>query len=123
MQLEKADDVRRLAEEINTKASLGLDLSKVIFLRSQRSKTTAIARTLGLPPQWRYVFGEDKIYIIEVISEKFDKLTCHQKIYVVVHELLHIPSGMKGGLRNHTYREFRNIRKIIKEKGLDEICW
>jgi predicted metallopeptidase len=114
LELEKAEDVKKLALSINKEANMGIDLNKVVFLRSRNSKTSAIARTLTLPPQWRYVLGDDVLYIIEVISEKYDKLECSDKIFVITHELMHIPRTMKG-LRNHNYKGFKQIRKISKE--------
>ncbi|MDT7901975.1 MAG: putative metallopeptidase [Acidianus sp.] len=114
LELEKAEDVKKLALRINKEANMGIDLNKVVFLRSRNSKTSAIARTLTLPPQWRYVLGDDVLYIIEVVSEKYDKLECSDKIFVITHELMHIPRTMKG-LRNHNYKGFKQIRKISKE--------
>ncbi len=120
MDLERAEDVRALAEEINRKVNLGLELSKVEFLRSKGARTTAVARTLSLPPQWRFVLGEDKLYIVEVISEKFDTLECVDKAFVILHELLHIPRKMGGGLRNHNSKEFKRVRKLMVK--LSDIC-
>jgi len=114
LKLEKAEDVKKLALRINKEANMGIDLNKVVFLRSRNSKTSAIARTLTLPPQWRYVLGDNVLYIIEVVSEKYDKLECSDKIFVITHELMHIPRTMKG-LRNHNYKGFKQIRKISKE--------
>jgi predicted metallopeptidase len=120
LELEKAEDVKKLALRINKEANMGIDLNKVVFLRSRNSKTTAIARTLTLPPQWRYVLGEDILYIVEVVSEKFDDLECNDKIFVITHELMHIPRTMKG-LRNHNYKGFKQIRRISKELA-KELC-
>ncbi len=120
LKLEKADDVKELAIKINKETGMEINLDKVAFLRSKNSKTTAIARTLTLPPQWRYILGDDVLYIIEVISEKYDKLECSDKIFVITHELMHIPKTMKG-LRNHNYKGFKQIRKISKELA-KELC-
>ncbi|BFH74167.1 putative metallopeptidase [Sulfurisphaera javensis] len=121
MKFEYAEDVRKLAEIINEKFNLGLDLTKVIFIRSQGSKTRAIARTLMLPSQWRFVLSPNILYIIEVISEKYDKLSCEEKAYVTLHELTHIPRTMKGGLRNHSHSQFKKLKKP-PYKELKEIC-
>ncbi|WP_240931163.1 putative metallopeptidase [Acidianus sulfidivorans] len=114
IELEEANDVMELAKEINKRINMNINLDKIEFLRSRNAKTTAIARTLVLPRQWRYVLGENKIYIIEVISEKYDRLTCEQKVYVVIHELMHIPYTMRG-LRNHNYKGFKQIKRLSKE--------
>ncbi|EWG07105.1 MAG: metallopeptidase-like protein [Candidatus Aramenus sulfurataquae] len=120
MDLEKAEDVRRLAEEINRRVGLGLDLTRVEFLRSRGARTKAVARTLSLPPQWRFVIGEEKVYIVEVISEKFDPLECVDRAFVVLHELLHIPKRMGGGLRSHNSKEFKRVGRLMRK--LDNIC-
>jgi len=121
MEFEKAEDVRLMAEKINERFQLKLDLSKVVFIRSHGSKSRAIARTLMLPSQWRFVLSPSTIYIVEVLSEKFDKLSCEEKVYVILHELTHIPTAMKGGLRNHDHPNFKKLRKTPK-KELSEVC-
>ena len=120
LKLEFAEDVRELAEKLNAVMDLGLDLSKVAFIRTRNSRSRAYARTFALPSQWRFVLNPKVIYVVEVISEKFDKLDCEDKLTVVLHELLHIPKSMSGGLRNHSYRGFREIRKY-REK-LRALC-
>ncbi|QKR00061.1 metallopeptidase [Metallosphaera tengchongensis] len=122
MKFELAPDVKKTAETVNLKLDLGLDLERVEFIRSFGSRSRAYARTLALPSQWRYILDSRKIYIVEVISEKFDRLTCEDRVYIVVHELMHIPNGMRGGLRNHSYAGFRRIRhltrKVLSEQEL-----
>ena len=120
LKLEFAEDVRELAERVNAVMNLGLDLSRVAFIRTRNSKSRAYARTFALPSQWRFVLNPQVIYIVEVVSEKYDPLTCVDKAFVVLHELLHIPRSMSGGLRNHSYRGFREIRKF-REK-LKALC-
>jgi len=120
LELEFADDVRKLAERINEALGLGLDLGKVAFIRSRGSKSKAIARALALPSQWRFVLKPQVIYVVEVLSEKFDSMSCLDKMEVVLHELLHIPKSMSGGLRGHNYSEFRRIKKY--RRALQELC-
>jgi predicted metallopeptidase len=40
-------------------------------------------------------------YIIEVISEEYDRLQQTEKERVVIHELMHIPSRFSGGFVPH----------------------
>ena len=51
-------------------------------------------------------------YLIEVISERYDKLSQSDKERVLIHELLHIPTRFSGGFRPH--RGFINKRILDK---------
>lgn len=112
-----------MASFLNDSLGIGLDLQKIEFIRSYGSRSRAYARTFSLPSQWRYVLDTDKLYVIEVISERFDRLSCEDKAYVVTHELMHIPSKMTGGLRNHSYPGFRRIRALLRRVNLPtDVC-
>jgi predicted metallopeptidase len=125
LRFEFADDVRKMAELINERLNLGLDLNRIAFIRTRGSKSRAIARTFALPSQWRFVMQPRYLYIIEVISERFDRMSCEDKLETVLHELMHVPRSMSGGLRGHNYAGFRAIRRYRPTlssfcDGLDE---
>lgn len=84
--------------------SLGLshiDPTRVFIIRSRGSRSRALARIYSLPSAWRFALGIRPVYLIEVISERFDRLGPREKVAVIIHELLHIPAGFTGGLRPH----------------------
>ena len=110
-----ADDVKDLARnivEVLNDYFNHIDLSRVFFIRSTGSRTSAIARIHALPTIWRYVLSLKPMYIIEIISERFDKLSEEDKVKTIIHELLHIPARFSGGLRPHG----RYVNREIVEK-------
>ncbi len=101
---EEAGDVRELARRIVDALNDELGyilLDRIYFIRSRGSRSRALARIHALDSAWRYVLGTGPLYIIEVLSENYDGLTCREKTRVIIHELLHIPRGFTGGLRPH----------------------
>ncbi len=95
-----------LGEKVNEIISkLGLshiDTSRVICVRSRGSKSRSIlARIHTLPRIMQEAFGIRSHYIIEIISENFDRLEEEEKTKTIIHELLHIPKSFAGGFRHH----------------------
>jgi len=69
-----------------------------------------------MPSIWQEALGIGAFYAIEVISERFDKLSEEDKDRVLIHELLHIPRRFSGGLVPH-----RCFGKVINEKRVNEV--
>lgn len=99
----EAPDVKKLADEIIDK----LDLFHVVpqFVFCFRSIGTAservVARIHGLNRIWQEALNLSPSYAIEVISERYDKLSQVEKEKTIIHELLHVPKGFTGGFRPH----------------------
>jgi len=127
----KAEDIKQIAEEIITKLKWNhILLEHVAFIRSTGSKarqTIARCHALGKAMQ----IGMDRtkgFYLIEVISEKFDKLPTDEQTKVIIHELMHIPKSFGGGFIHHnkvhdvsvehTYNHYLNLKK-----NDDKIKW
>lgn len=105
MDWEPAEDIRRSIINILRKTSLDhIDPARVFIFRSHGSKARAYARIWALPRIWQKALHTSPGYCIEVIAEKFDKLTRVKQIKVIIHELLHIPKNFSGNLAQHKGR-------------------
>jgi predicted metallopeptidase len=103
IQYVEAPDVKKLVDEIVD----SLDLFHIVpqFLYCYRSRGSEskriIARIHGLGKMWQEALRRPPTYVIEVISEQYDKLSREEKERTLIHELLHIPKGFSGGFRPH----------------------
>lgn len=92
------------------------DLSRIACVRSSGSKARrTLARCHALPRVMQLALGVRAHYVIEVIEENFGPLSDEEKIKTIIHELMHIPQGMKGGFRYHDFVCSRNIRKMYEQ--------
>ncbi|MBI4066940.1 metallopeptidase [Candidatus Gottesmanbacteria bacterium] len=87
-------------------------------MRSSGSSSRAIARIWSLPRVWREVLKLRPQYIIEVVSERFDRLSEDQKQRTLIHELMHIPKNFSGSLVSHRGRyhriDGRSVDKLFR---------
>jgi predicted metallopeptidase len=102
---------------------------QIYCVRSRGSKATrTLARIHGLNRIWQQAIGMEPTYIIEVIHEMFDFYPKQAQDRTLIHELMHIPKGFKGGFRhhkNHVTKEnvdiwYRRYRQKRKDLGLDK---
>ena len=117
MRYEIDSDLKSVATDVISKLNLDyIKADKLVFLRSHGSKSKrTIARIHGLPKIMQVAMQSKAFYVIEIISENFDNLKHEDKIKTVIHELMHIPKGFKGGFRNH--RNFvtrKNVENAYK---------
>ncbi len=84
---------------------LGFDhipLERVACVKSKGTKTKrVIARIHALGKVMQLGMRQKPFYVIELISERFDKQPREQQIKTLIHELLHIPHSFGGGFRHH----------------------
>jgi len=117
-----APDVKRLANEIAD----SLDFFHVVpqFVFCVRSKGSASERTIarihGFGRIWQETLNLPPSYVIEVISERYDRLTEEEKEKTIIHELLHIPKGFSGGFRPHRgyidHEIVENLHRTFKKQ-------
>jgi predicted metallopeptidase len=100
---EPAPELGKLAFDIVGKLGMyHIDTRRVAFVRSRGSKAArTIARIHGTPKVLQVATGTKAFYVIEVISERFDRLGRDEQVKTIIHELMHIPHNFGGGFRGH----------------------
>lgn len=113
---EEAVDIRRIAEEVVRTLNLKhIQLENITFLRSRGSSSRGtIARCHALSKFLQMGLKRKGFYLVEVISERFDRMSEDEKAKVVIHELMHIPWSFGGGFKHHDYVCERNVDKLFK---------
>jgi len=111
----EAPDVKALLDEIMDCLDLFHIVPQFVYCyRSTGSESEhIIARIHGLGRIWQEALRRPPTYVIEVISERYDKLNETEKERTLIHELLHIPKGFSGGFRPH--------KGYISKKRVDEL--
>ena len=110
-----APDIEQQAIRIAEKTGIKHDFSRIKFLRSTGSQSRrTLARCHAMPRVLQAALGMKAHYVIEVISEQFDKMSEEHKTKTIIHELLHVPKSMGGGFRHHDYVCNKNIEKMYK---------
>ena len=101
---QKAEDIEKIAREIVDLLGWShILLDDVAFLRSFGSSARrTIARCHALGKAMQLGMGRTRgFYLIEAISEQFDRLPQDERIKVIIHELMHIPKTFGGGFIHH----------------------
>ena len=114
----EAPDVKQLVDKIVDKLDLSHVVTQSVYCyRSKGSKSKRIiARIHGFGKIWQKTLGLPPAYVIEVLSERYDKLSQEDKEKTVIHELMHIPRGFKGGFRPHKgYVSRQQVESMYKE--------
>ena len=105
---------------------------RLVCVRSHGSSSSnTVARCHALSRIWQKALNIKAVYIIEVISERFDRLSEEEKTKTLIHELMHIPKSFGGGFIHHNMVNDRNIDKLYRmlvenerlKKDKDKISW
>ena len=115
MEWQNADDVQKdLADIIKHIDLPHINLNRIYCYRTTGSKTRAYARTWSFPKIFQRALSIEPAYVIEVLSQHYDKLDTDKKKKVLIHELLHIPKNFSGALLPHRTRS-RNINSLANQ--------
>ena len=88
-----------------------VDLERIAVVESKGSKARrVIARIHSLGKVMQLGMQQKSFYVIELITENFNKQGEEEKTKTIIHELLHIPHGFGGGFRHH--RGFVNAHTV-----------
>lgn len=114
----EAVDAKKMIDEIAEALDLFHVVPQFVFcVRSRGSKSKrTIARIHGLGRIWQEVLNLPSAYVIELISERYDKLSEAEKEKTIIHELLHIPQGFSGGFRPHKGYIDRRTVELLHRK-------
>jgi predicted metallopeptidase len=121
MRYEQAPDVEAQVAELT--AALGfahIDVSRVRCVRSYGSKSRrTLARCHALPRILQMAMALRAHYVIELVTEHYDRLPPEEQIKTLIHELLHIPKsfsrGGGGGFRHHHVVNRRAVERCYRQ--------
>lgn len=115
MNWQKAHDVKQDIIDILKIIDLPYIRPERIFCyRTAGSKARAYARTWSMPKIFQDALGITPAYVIEVLSNHYDKLDDDARKKVLIHELLHIPKNFSGALLPHHTRS-RNLHQVANK--------
>jgi len=116
MKYEFSPEIHEKAKEIIEKLGLvHIQIENIACIKSYGSKSRAIARCHALGKIMQKALDRKAFYVLEFLSEKFDKLDEENKIKTIIHELMHIPKSFGGGFKHHNYVTERNVNKLYQE--------
>jgi len=121
---ELAEDIgAKISDILRTLRMTHVDESRVACVRSIGSNSRrTIARCHGLSRIMQLALNQKPHYVIEVVSERFDKLSKEEQTKILIHELMHIPQSFGGGFRTHkpyvTQKMVeRMYRKFVRDRA------
>ena len=112
--------VRKIIEDLSLHY---IDSSRIRCVKSYQSKSLKTHARIHTASRAFFVgVGMPPIYVIEFISDNFDKLSEEEKIKVIIHELLHIPRSFSGGLVTHGRLDFEEECERLYKFLLGKNC-
>jgi len=127
MKYEYAFDIQRKAENICKVLFPHINTERIKCFRGYGSSTrNTLARCHALGKIMQKALNIRAFYVLEFLSERFDKLNDEEQMKIIIHELMHIPKTFGGGFKHHDFVTEKNVVKYYKEyksKTKDEILF
>jgi len=130
MKYEFAPDLQQKAKEISKLLFPHIVVERIKCFRSYGSSSrNTIARCHALGKIMQKAIGIEAYYVLEFLSEKFDKLNEKEKLKIIIHELMHIPKTFGGGFKHHDHVSDENINLHyntyvnLKKENTKNINW
>src|SRR4030042_1199477 len=79
------------------------------------SSRGTIARCHALNKIMQKAIGIKAVYVLEFLTERFEKMDNEEKLKVIIHELMHIPKSFGGGFKHHNFVTERNVNRCYAE--------
>jgi len=118
MKYEIDQESQEIAKDVIDKLNFcHVDIERIVLMKSHGSKSKrTLARIHGLSKVMQKAMHIKAVYVIELISENFDKLDREEKIKTIIHEIMHIPKCFGGGFRQHKpYVTSKTVEKAFNE--------
>ena len=116
MKYEFALDIQEKAEEISRLLFPHVIIERIRCFRSYGSSSKyTIARCHSIGKIMQKALDTKAHYVLEFISENFDKLDNEEKLKTIVHELMHIPKTFGGGFKHHDFVCEKNVNFFAKK--------
>jgi len=115
---EMAPDIESKLKRISRRLKMDyIDLDRVKGVRSYGSTGKGvIARCHALPKVMQLALGIDAHYVVEILTENYNRLSEEEQIKILIHELMHIPETFGGGFRMHRdHVTRRNVEKLYRK--------
>jgi len=115
---EMAPDIESKLKRISRKLKMDhIVLDRVKGVRSYGSTGKGvIARCHALPKVMQLALGINAHYVVEILTENYNRLSKEEQIKILIHELMHIPETFGGGFRMHRdHVTRRNVEKLYRK--------
>jgi predicted metallopeptidase len=113
-----APDIESKLKRISRRLKMDhIDLDRIKGVRSYGSTGKGvIARCHALPKVMQLALGINAHYVVEILTENYDRLSEEEQIKILIHELMHIPETFGGGFRMHSdHVTRRNVEKLYRK--------